>query len=276
MKRAKRLDPSKIESVRNELETLRAPELSDFGLTIESYNDLKLSVNKYFKRERSLNNYVLHIAIDSFFFLAVSYFLGHIGWGDIFEIILVAFVCTIFFGAMTFKAVEKLAKYILSQSIPSQIDNWYGYQKAMSSYLETKSSLEKEIGRLEQAATRLQKMKERSYWTDQSGVEFEKSMAELFTSLGYETELTPSSGDLGVDIFLNARTIAVQCKNTGSPVSPGTVRDLLGSMTHFGCGAGILVFTGGFTKGCYPYIQGKNIEFWDMDKIIATSKKRHL
>lgn len=275
MYRTKRLDPLTIEAIRNELETLRVPELSDFGLTVESYADLEWSVNRYFKRGQSLNNYVLHIAIDSLFFLAVSYFLNYIGEGEwnIFEIMLMALVLTLLFGAMTFESVKKIGKYFLSLSIPSQIDIWHSYQKAMSSYLETKSNLEKEVRQLEQKAIRLQKMKESSYWTDQSGLEFEKSIAELFTSLGYETELTPPSGDLGIDVFLNAKTIAVQCKNTKSPVSPGAVRDLLGSMTHYGCKAGILVSTGGFTKGCYQYVKEKNIELWGLDRIISASKE---
>lgn len=117
---------------------------------------------------------------------------------------------------------------------------------------------------------RLEELRNRNYWLNQSGFEFEENISEMFDKLGYKNELTKGTGDKGVDIFLNNDTI-VQCKATQSKVSPSVVRDLIGTMTYHNYEKGIIISTGGFSVGCKAYIKNFDIELWDLEKIISVS-----
>lgn len=105
-----------------------------------------------------------------------------------------------------------------------------------------------------------------------SGYEFEKNIGILLKKVGNIVRITKGTGDSGVDIFLNEDTI-IQCKQTKNPSSPAIVRELLGTMVHFGKEKGVLISTGGFTSGCYDFIEDEDIELWGLDKIIELSEK---
>ena len=86
--------------------------------------------------------------------------------------------------------------------------------------------------------------------------------------------MTKGSGDKGIDILIedeDGKTI-VQCKNHKNPVGPSVVRELYGVMVSEGSNYGILINSGGFTKGVIEFSSGKPIELWDLDKIIEENK----
>ena len=93
-------------------------------------------------------------------------------------------------------------------------------------------------------------------------------MANLLRSIGHAVKRTKGSGDMGVDLFLDDNTI-VQCKATKSAVSPSVARDLFGTMSHFNFERGILISIGGFTSGTKAFCLDKNIELWDIGKVLS-------
>ena len=64
----------------------------------------------------------------------------------------------------------------------------------------------------------------------------------------------------------------VQCKNHQNPVGPSVVRELYGVMMSEKSKDGILICSGGFTKGVYDFVEGKPIELWDINKIVEMNE----
>ena len=69
------------------------------------------------------------------------------------------------------------------------------------------------------------------FWLSLSGHLFEHELATLFRGQGYNVEVTPGSGDHGVDIVLHGagRTTIVQCKQNKHPVGQAIARELFGA-----------------------------------------------
>jgi restriction system protein len=86
---------------------------------------------------------------------------------------------------------------------------------------------------------------------------FEELVAELYKRRGFETHLTPSSRDRGIDLYvvrhdeLGMSLSVVQCKRyrAGTKVGPALVRELQGAMVGAGASAGVLLTTSFFTRG---------------------------
>ena len=88
-------------------------------------------------------------------------------------------------------------------------------------------------------------------------------------------ELTPGSGDKGVDIILrrSGRTIVVQCKQTRTPVGPAAARELYGVLIASKADEGILASVGGATTGVHEFFRGKPLRVMDLSEILALHKK---
>ncbi len=99
------------------------------------------------------------------------------------------------------------------------------------------------------------------YWMTLSGTEFERELGILYGYLGFGVELTPSSGDQGVDLILrkDGKTTIVQCKSHKNPVGPAVARELYGSLAASGADDAILACTGGFTQGVREFVRDKAI-----------------
>ena len=147
------------------------------------------------------------------------------------------------------------------------------YEDELRKYQEAQLKL-KEYKRVKrEREKRLEEIKQAKYWKELDGHSFEKEVAVVLQKLGYDVNLTSGSGDWGVDLFLNKGEIVVQCKATKSPVSPAVVRDLFGTMNHFGAKKGIIISLGGFTSGSYEFKKGKSIEFWGMKKLLELANQ---
>ncbi len=83
------------------------------------------------------------------------------------------------------------------------------------------------------------------------GFKFEHYVATILTHKGYETEVTPGSGDLGVDIVAKKDMLkfAVQVKRQSSPVSRRAVSDAVGGISHYECDYAMVVTSYYFTPG---------------------------
>lgn len=82
-----------------------------------------------------------------------------------------------------------------------------------------------------------------------SGTEFESFLAGLFSSHGYEVELTPTTGDYGADLLLfkAGQRIAVQAKCYTGSVGVSAVQEALAGMAYYQCHSAWVVTTGNYT-----------------------------
>lgn len=118
--------------------------------------------------------------------------------------------------------------------------------------------------------------KRREFWIKMDAREFEYEIASLYSVMGYKVDVTPCTGDGGVDIWLekDGNKIAVQCKRYSGAVGPSVVRSLYGVMVHTNASQGIVVTTGTFTDGAYRFAQLKPIKLVDIDGILDMEKNR--
>ncbi len=84
-----------------------------------------------------------------------------------------------------------------------------------------------------------------------SGVEFEEFLAELFRRKGFAVEMTPVTGDYGVDLILtNPQTqlrIAVQAKRYAQPVGIEAVQQVFFGASYYGCQRALVVTNADYT-----------------------------
>ncbi|MEW6740007.1 MAG: restriction endonuclease [Nitrospirota bacterium] len=113
------------------------------------------------------------------------------------------------------------------------------------------------------------------FWLSLSGRQFEHELANLYRMLGHKADVTTTSDDKGVDIWLirNGQRVPVQCKAHKRPIGPAAAREFYGSMNHFKAERGILASLSGFTKGVLEYTRDKPIELVDLNWILNNQKK---
>ncbi len=92
-------------------------------------------------------------------------------------------------------------------------------------------------------------------------LQFEIFVSEVYARLGYNTQLTPRSGDDGIDVIAkkNGNIYAIQVKKTAKPTGSPVIQTLSGSMVHIGARYGICVSASGFTPDAKRFAYGKNI-----------------
>ncbi|MCC6298641.1 MAG: restriction endonuclease [Anaerolineales bacterium] len=99
--------------------------------------------------------------------------------------------------------------------------------------------------------------------------EFENFINNLFSVIGFESKLTRSSKDGGVDaIAFDPRPIlggkvVIQAKRYKNVVGVSAVRDLYGTMINEGANKGILVTTSHYGTDAYDFAKDKPIELID-------------
>lgn len=110
----------------------------------------------------------------------------------------------------------------------------------------------------------------REFWEQLDGISFEHELAAVLRKANYTAEVTPRSGDDGVDIWAekDGETIAIQCKRYGGAVGPAVVRELHGVLMHLEADRGIVATTGYFTEGAIGFVEDKPIELWTLDEIL--------
>lgn len=103
-------------------------------------------------------------------------------------------------------------------------------------------------------------------------LKFEKLISKIFEICGFKVELTPISGDEGIDILLVDPTGLkgiVQCKRyvKDQIISPKDVREFLGSMVHAGAEYGYFTTTTTFSDQAKEFSKSKNIYLIDGTKL---------
>ncbi len=98
-----------------------------------------------------------------------------------------------------------------------------------------------------------------------NGVEFEKFIAELFSKMGYESEITKASGDQGIDVIAskNGSSIGIQAKCYSSSVGNGAIQEAVAGKNHYRLDKAIVVTNNFFTEPAQQLAQSNSIILWD-------------
>jgi restriction system protein len=94
-----------------------------------------------------------------------------------------------------------------------------------------------------------------NFLTNISSRDFEHIVEHLYSSMGYETKLTPAQKDGGRDVIAKKESVGalehirVECKQYTKPVGVEIARALLGVVSDEKVNKGVLVTTSHFTKG---------------------------
>ncbi len=104
-------------------------------------------------------------------------------------------------------------------------------------------------------------------FADYTPREFEMFVGDLFRKMGYDVELTPSTGDYGVDVVAkkDGNTVAIQVKKyeQGNLIGTQVVQQTLGAMWRVKADQSIIVTTSGFTVYAKEQAKEAPIELWD-------------
>ncbi|HEU5187077.1 MAG TPA: restriction endonuclease [Candidatus Saccharimonadales bacterium] len=101
--------------------------------------------------------------------------------------------------------------------------------------------------------------------TTMSGQAFEQYMAALFKSQGFNTKITPTTGDFGVDLIIrkNGESTAVQLKRYRRPVSLKAVQEAVTGKRHYRCNKAMVVTNSVFTASAKSLAQSNDCELID-------------
>lgn len=102
------------------------------------------------------------------------------------------------------------------------------------------------------------------------GVEFEKWCANLLGNNGFsDVQVTPSSGDQGVDVIAEKDGIryAIQCKCYSSDLGNTPVQEVNTGKTIYHCQIGVVMTNRYFTKGAKEAASATGVLLWDRDKL---------
>lgn len=101
--------------------------------------------------------------------------------------------------------------------------------------------------------------------------EFEKYIGELFSKLGYKTQVIGGSYDEGIDVIAEKDGIKhyIQCKHYRYPVGVEKIRGFYGAITaKYSNEKAFFITTGYFTEESERFALDKNIELIDRPKLI--------
>ncbi|WP_211370769.1 restriction endonuclease [Nonomuraea turkmeniaca] len=105
--------------------------------------------------------------------------------------------------------------------------------------------------------------------------EFEAFIQNLFTKMGFDTQLFHASGDGGVDCVaydphpIRGGKFIIQAKLYNHTVQPTHVRDLYGTVQHEGARTGIMITTSGYGPDSYKFAAGKPLNLIDGTGLLA-------
>lgn len=123
---------------------------------------------------------------------------------------------------------------------------------------------------------RIQQYKsELDYIDHMEGHKFESWCADLLRRNGFtEVEITPGSGDQGVDILAKKDGLkyAVQCKCYSSDLSNKPIQEVYAGKTVYKCQVGAVMTNRYFTSGAKQVAESTGVLLWDRDKLIEMLK----
>jgi HJR/Mrr/RecB family endonuclease len=123
----------------------------------------------------------------------------------------------------------------------------------------------------EEAIYRISKKNEYEKLVCMRPMEFEKYVADLFTALGYEAELTPVTGDGGKDIILrknNKLSIVEYKRYNGKKVSRPDIQKFHSAIIDTNANEGFFVTTSYFSEPAMKYTMDKPIKLININRLM--------
>lgn len=257
------------------------PELEDFGITPEEY---RLYAKR--KLDESTHLYVTRITFGVVFIALCVVGLLLIGWNDELVCMSLAAAGVSWFAAAWIEG--KVIEYQRTYLLTNKGQRIAHYEDAVSTHIRIQWEAEqeqqaaerarREVERIRQRHERAQRRVTQNYWRRMSGVEFEQMVGELFEDMGFSIEMTPPSGDDGVDLEIrkNQKRYVVQCKQQKRRASPEIARALLGSQLDQHADGAILVCTGGFSIKTQEFAQRNSIWLVSVDDLTKLALEARL
>jgi hypothetical protein len=106
--------------------------------------------------------------------------------------------------------------------------------------------------------------------------DFERLICQLYSRMGYNTELTGCTGDGGIDAYLrkNGQTTILQCKRVKGSVGEPVLRDLYGTMIAEDAGNALVVTTGRVSKQAREWAEDKPIEIIELEMLQSLIREK--
>ncbi len=97
------------------------------------------------------------------------------------------------------------------------------------------------------------------------GYEFEKFVAELFSKMGFGSEITKASGDQGIDVIAskNGKKLGIQAKCYSSTVGNSAIQEAVAGKSHYRLDKVIVVTNNFFTNSAQQLAQSNSVILWD-------------
>lgn len=109
-----------------------------------------------------------------------------------------------------------------------------------------------------------------------TGVEFERYVADVLKSLGFDVRGTPGSGDQGADLIakLNGRTVVIQVKRYQGAVGNRAVQEVAGAVNFYGGDEGWVITNSRFTPAARALAQKNNVRLIDGKELSAMRRSQ--
>lgn len=152
-----------------------------------------------------------------------------------------------------------------------QLQRQLEYEKEDKRAAEKKEQEEKEwqkyLNEVRQKESQENDLMESVYYMD--GHTFEFFMADLFRKQGYSVQVTPGSGDHGIDLLLDldGRKIAIQLKRWKLPVGDTVVYETRNGMLYYWAQEAWIITTSSFTKGAKAMAKSYRVRLIDGDEL---------
>lgn len=106
-----------------------------------------------------------------------------------------------------------------------------------------------------------------------TGRQFEEYVGTLFTSQGYSTKYTPTTGDYGADLLLKKgqETIVVQAKRYKQTVGVKAVQEVIPAIKMYNATAAWVVTNSTYTKQSLTLAKRNDVRMIDRDELIQMS-----
>lgn len=110
-----------------------------------------------------------------------------------------------------------------------------------------------------------------SHIDQMEGREFEFFCSDLLKANGfYHVEVTPGSGDQGVDILAKKDEVkyAIQCKCYSSPLGNSPIQEVHAGKSFYGCHVAVVITNSTFTLGARTLAERTGVLLWDRTKLV--------
>ncbi len=118
------------------------------------------------------------------------------------------------------------------------------------------------------------------WWLSRTSYELENAVANMFKRRGFNSSVTPGSGDGGIDVIVENfenQNLYIQCKGWSNKAGPQIVRELVGSLNVITDtkAQGVVFCSKGFTQGALDYANQTNILLWTPEDLVMIAEKYH-